>query len=574
MVSLGIASGPSAGGLLLNWSGWHSIFLINVPLGIIASFLVARLVPASIRSPGKQKFDPFGALLALLTLGSFGLGMTLGQSQGFTSMNALVLLSIAALSFATFLIVELIIEQPLLELNLFRNFQLSMSLLSGLLVSIVLGGGLLITPFFLEQVKHYPIAKVGLLMAVSPVLTGLTAPVAGRLADRFNPQLINSIGLGLMIGGCLGISSFDAQITELDYVSRYLFYGVGLGLFLSPNNSTVMGSVPRNRLGIASGLLSLSRTAGNTVGVSLIGAIFGGLVASVAAGADVSVAPPEAIVVGFQGTFRFAALILSLGAIASVSRLNNLRFWTALSPTWRGFFRFTRQPKIPTYYLQAFRSFLQLSKNPRDLKALDDLDKGLSRTDTYRVSREYIKSHPDVWQIVQERYLAPKPDLDALLNYSTDSLGYAYALYMKKSGLNPELDQPIEILDDNNYIRLRLRQTHHIHHIITGFENDLAGEVGLHAFYLAQTRAPLSVAAIAIGIVYTLHSKEDLHTIIARIHQGWNMGLQAKPLLAQKWEENWQQPLSSLRTELGLKAVMSKHSLSLLKNSGSNTDGW
>ncbi len=94
-----------------------------------------------------------------------------------------------------------------------------------------------------------------------------------------------------------------------------------MGLFQSPNNSTVMGAVPRERLGIASGLLSLSRTSGNTVGVSLIGAVFGTLIASMSAGADVSVAPPDAIVAGFQGTFRFAALILCGAAVTSILRI-------------------------------------------------------------------------------------------------------------------------------------------------------------------------------------------------------------------------------------------------------------
>ena len=320
VVSLGIAFGPSAGGLLLNWLGWHSIFFINLPLGIIATFLVARVVPPSVRIQGKQKFDFFGAILALLTLGSFGLGMTMGQSQGFSSINALVLLAIAALSFMTFLVVEARIEQPLLELHLFRNLQLSMSLLSGWLAFIVIGGSLLIVPFFLEGVKQYSTVKVGLLLAVSPVLSGLIAPLAGTLSDRFGTRLISSIGLGLMIGGCLAISTFDAQITEFGYISRYFIYGIGLGLFQSPNNSSVMGAVPRERLGIASGLLSLSRTSGNTVGVALIGAVFGALIASMAGGADVSVAPPEAIVIGFQGTFRFAALILCVAAVASVLR--------------------------------------------------------------------------------------------------------------------------------------------------------------------------------------------------------------------------------------------------------------
>ncbi len=217
------------------------------------------------------------------------------------------------------------LEQPLLDFGLFRNLRLSMGLLSGLLVFIVISGALLITPFFLAGVKHYPTAKMGLLLAVSPILGALVAPIAGALSDRFGSRLISLMGLGLMIAGCLAISTFDAQITELDYISHYFLYGIGLGFFQSPNNSTVMGAVPRDRLGIASGLLSLSRTLGSAVGVPLIGAVFGALIAHLAPHTDVAVAPAEAIVAGFQGTFRLFALILSAAAVACVFRMPKIK---------------------------------------------------------------------------------------------------------------------------------------------------------------------------------------------------------------------------------------------------------
>jgi MFS family permease len=215
----------------------------------------------------------------------------------------------------SFLAVEALLEEPLLELQMFRNSRLSVNLFNNWLVFIVLTGGLLITPFFLERVKQYPTSKVGLLLAVSPVVSGLIAPLAGALSDRFGSRLICLIGLGVMIGGCLGISTLDAQTTEQDYVLRYLVFGTGLGLFRSPNDSTVMGAVPRERLGIASGLLSLSRTLGVNVGVSVIGAVFGALIANLAPGTDVAVAPPEAVVAGFQGSYRLAALILCVAVI-------------------------------------------------------------------------------------------------------------------------------------------------------------------------------------------------------------------------------------------------------------------
>ncbi len=325
VVSLGLTLGPSTGGLLLGSTGWRSVFLINVPLGLVASLLVTQVVPPSARVKDKQRFDPLGALFALLTLANFGMGMTEGQSQGFSSTGVLVLLVVAALNFVSFLVVEALLAQPLLELHLFRNLQLSMGLLSGWLVFIVLTGALLITPFFLERVMHYPTTKVGLLLAVSPIVSGFIAPLAGALSDRFGSRSIGLIGLGVMIGGCLAISTFDARLTESGYVLGYFLYGTGFGLFRSPNDSTVMGAVPRERLGIASGLLSLSRTLGVTTGVPLMGAVFGVLSGNLAPGTDVGVAPAEAIVAGFQGTFRLAALILCGAAVASVVRVFRMK---------------------------------------------------------------------------------------------------------------------------------------------------------------------------------------------------------------------------------------------------------
>lgn len=318
VVSLGVALGPSLGGLFLYLAGWRSVFLINVPLGIIATVLVAKVVPSSVLSKEKQRFDMIGAILALLTLSSFALGMTQGQREGFNSNHAVTLLVLSIIGFVSFLIVETRIKQPLLEINLFRNLRLSMSLLSNWLVFIVLSGLMLVIPFFLERVKQYPTSKVGLLLAISPIVSGLIAPISGAMSDRFGSRLIGVTGLGLMVGACWAISTFDAQTTELGYTVPYFIYGTGLGLFRSPNDSTVMGAVPRERLGIASGLLSLSRTCGVTVGIAVMGAIFTGLSASI----DVATASSEAIVAGFQGTFRASAIILSVAALASAFRFH------------------------------------------------------------------------------------------------------------------------------------------------------------------------------------------------------------------------------------------------------------
>jgi MFS family permease len=187
-------------------------------------------------------------------------------------------------------------------------------LLTAILVFIVIAGSIFILPFFLELVLKYSTSHVGLLLAVSPVLGGIVAPLSGNLSDHFGTRTISLMGLVLMIIGCLSISTFSAEITDLDYILRVAPFGIGLGMFQSPNNSAILGSVPPERLGIASGLLSLTRTLGQTTGVPLLGAIFAGMVLMQSASAMVTDAPPDALVFGVQSTFRIAAVLLAIAA--------------------------------------------------------------------------------------------------------------------------------------------------------------------------------------------------------------------------------------------------------------------
>ena len=323
VVSLGVALGPTVGGLLITISGWRTIFLVNVPIGIFASLVVVRSVPASIRNNKKQRFDWLGALIMTVTLVCFAVGMTEGQNHGFTNSRTLLLLAIAAIGLVSFLWIESHIKYPMLDLQMFHNMQFSLSLLTALLVYVVITGVIFITPFFLELVLHYPTQKVGLLLAVSPILGGIFAPFSGNLSDRFGTRIISLIGLLLMTIGCLAISTFDTHLTEVGYIVRIVPYGIGFGMFQSPNNSAILGQAPPERLGIASGLLSLSRTLGQTTGLAIMSTLFALLTLSSSSAIDVTTAPPEALVMGYQGTFRIAAIVLLVasGLVAFLWRM-------------------------------------------------------------------------------------------------------------------------------------------------------------------------------------------------------------------------------------------------------------
>jgi EmrB/QacA subfamily drug resistance transporter len=317
VVSLGIALGPSVGGVLIGIAGWRSIFLVNLPIGILASFVVNKYVPNT-RKSQPQRFDFWGSVAISLVLVCFSLGMTEGQRYGFTSSLPLGLLLASAIGLVGFIFLESRIAQPMLDLSLFRSPTFSLSLLTGWLIFMTLGGSSFVIPFFLQLVMHYPIAHIGLLMAITPVMGGLVSPLAGNLTDRFGTRSIMLIGIVLMTIGCLAISTLDANIRDLDYLLRVIPLGLGWGMFQSPNNSAILGAVPPQRLGIASGLLSLTRTLGQTTGLPLFAAIFASIALAGKSGSDLTLAAPGAIVSGFQGTFQLAAVLLTIAAALTI----------------------------------------------------------------------------------------------------------------------------------------------------------------------------------------------------------------------------------------------------------------
>jgi EmrB/QacA subfamily drug resistance transporter len=322
IVSVGIALGPAIGGLLIGAVGWRSVFLVNVPLGIFAAVIVYKVVPPSIRGEPGQRFDLAGALIMFVALGAYALAMTIGQETGFVQPLILGLLAVGLIGVVAFVLVERRVSDPMIAPEMFNNILFGVNLVMGFLVFIMIGGQFVI-PFFLELVEGYNTIQVGLMMMVFPVMMGLFAPISGALSDRFGSRVISLIGLVAVVIGCLLLSTLHAGVGVWGYVWRMAPLGIGMGMFNSPNNSAIMGTAPRERLGVASGLMALSRILGQTSGLPLAGVVFTALVlahTTLPAGADVTTAPPAALVYGLDGTFRAAAAIIAVStALAAVA---------------------------------------------------------------------------------------------------------------------------------------------------------------------------------------------------------------------------------------------------------------
>lgn len=205
--------------------------------------------------------------------------------------------------------------------------------------------------------------------------------------------------------------------------------------------------------------------------------------------------------------------------------------------------------------LKGLQGFVSSINNGIDIEAVFDIAAALANQEVSAAAITYLKSHPEIAQLFEERYIAPTPNLEALLKLPEDSLGFAYASHMRIANLDPEFYRKVELIDDWNYLALRMRQTHDIWHTVTGFGIDSPGEIGLQAFTLAQNRSPLAVMLIAAITLNLIKMNSELNPLVRVLQQGYDLGYQAKPFLAQKWEEAWEKPLEDWRKELNVTPV-------------------
>ncbi len=323
MVSVGLISGPTLGGIILSAFSWHAIFFVNLPLGVIGTALVLRVVPTG-APPLRQPFDMRGALLLFSALLCFLLAITLGPHASFTSFWIVVLGAVAMVGFVAFVRTELAVAYPLVDLSMFRNSTLATNVITGSLVFVASSGLVFLLPFFLQNVQGRSPREAGLLMITAPLMVGVTSPVSGWLSDRVGTRPLTAIGLGMLVFAYGFISTLTSDTSTLGYIGRIVWVGFGMGIFQSPNNSAIMGSVPRERLGVASGLLSLTRTLGQTLGVALMGALWAALVHHYDGThtAAATMAPVSAQLLGLRWVARGISLILCTAlALALVSWL-------------------------------------------------------------------------------------------------------------------------------------------------------------------------------------------------------------------------------------------------------------
>lgn len=265
-VYIGLTVAPAIGGWLTELWGWRAVFLFQVPLVIALITLIKFGLHGEWKRDTYSRFDWRGMGLFAL----FSTSLVLGLSM-IPTLSGLVLLVLAVVAMGFFVLHQSRHSEPLIRVQMFLESRVfSMSLTTSMLLYASLYPLSFLLSLYLQYVKNFSPAQAGQIILAQALSMALLAPIAGRLSDRIQPRLLATAGCGIVAVGFLILSQMDINTTARYIVCSLILIGIGVGLFSTPNNNAIMGSVKSGELGVASATMNLARTIGNLIGMSLV----------------------------------------------------------------------------------------------------------------------------------------------------------------------------------------------------------------------------------------------------------------------------------------------------------------
>ena len=285
VVSAGLISGPSIGGLFISELGWRSIFLVNVPFGLAGMYLTFQFITEDSHhvSHIKKAFDWAGAIIQSLII-VIVIFISDPPNISISGSNPIIIPQWLLVCLLTVLIVifhkiEKQIQYPLFDFSLIRNKTYISGNIASLLIFISYSSIAILMPFFLEEVLYLSTKNAGLYMTLIPISIFIVAPISGRISDKIGSQELCFLGalvsavVFFIMSGAIG-EGLHSEIKGYFLSALLCLTGVALGLFQSPNNNAIMSSVPRNKLGAASALLATIRNLGLVIGTGIATSLY------------------------------------------------------------------------------------------------------------------------------------------------------------------------------------------------------------------------------------------------------------------------------------------------------------
>ncbi len=323
-VALGAMTGPPLGGFLISIFNWNYIFYINVPIGIIAFIFCMKFLPKEkyekVKFPDIKGFLLFsGAVITLF------IAIIEGETMKYTNPFILACFFIAIVSFIIFIFVEKRTEDPMLDLNIFKSKLFSISIFCAFIVFIATSSVGIIQPFYLQYTMKFSPEMTGLLMMAYPVIISVTAPSSGTLSDKIGSELLTFLGLLIISIGLFLMVFLNEHTPVVIFLAIVVVMAFGAGLFQSPNNSLIMSTVEKDKLGIAGSVNALIRNLGMSVGTAMSTAILYSRMSSLAGHEVTSYIPgrDDIFIDSVKYVYITAGILCIIGAFITYMRLHN-----------------------------------------------------------------------------------------------------------------------------------------------------------------------------------------------------------------------------------------------------------
>jgi EmrB/QacA subfamily drug resistance transporter len=319
LTSIGLIAGPALGGVLIDVLDWQGLFYPRIPVGII-TLILGLVVIREQKIPGARlRLDYGGALTLLLSTGCLLLYFNLGSDWGYVSISALLLLAVSVVCFVAFFLIERRVSEPVLDMTFFKNRTFTMASLTAFVQMMAGSQGPMLFPFFIVDGLLLSTSTAGLLMAIIAIPPVIISPLSGWISDKVGHRLPMVTATVCFTAALFLASRLNLDTTVLHIVLVMGLFGIGMGMFMAPNQSAIISTVSRRHLATAMGVANTVRLLGGAAGMALGGTLYAVKQAERAAVLALQDVPPDMVVrLSVAESFEFGILLAAFICTISI----------------------------------------------------------------------------------------------------------------------------------------------------------------------------------------------------------------------------------------------------------------
>ena len=311
-VYIGLSLAPFLGGILTQYLGWRSIFYVTIPFGILVVWITRKYIKEEWADAKGEKFDLPGSIIYLLSMSAFMFGFS-----RIPETSAIILASSGLLGLVGFTLMEMKVKFPVFNILLFTSNRLfAFSNLAALINYATTFAITFLLSLYLQYVQGLSPRDAGMILITQPVTMAIVASISGRLSDIYDPRILASTGMGIIVGGLVMLTLLTEQ-SRISYMILILaIVGFGFGMFSSPNTNAIMGSVDKKYLGIASATVGTMRLTGQMMSMGIATLILQIFIGNKPISAHLS----TEFMTSMRATFFVFVILCTLGVFASLAR--------------------------------------------------------------------------------------------------------------------------------------------------------------------------------------------------------------------------------------------------------------